>query len=256
MLLDGLALEGVPSSDPLFRPPSRLFWTWSRTRGLLFTKEPARDAHNRNMNKPTSTPRASRSQQQTPLPGSTQAPASARRAQSLPMVRRSRRTVTASVSLSEPSSPRRCEPQPSAATVVEVCGLVEFVTAALDLDKPAHEGIQDGPAEMRRCEPAPEQSGAALSLTHRHGRSLSGALRDTAVGRSDSGLSAGSTERGDNSPTLPQRIPPSKTPSAAPGISSRDVRALAPRMLEELHVNARLRAVRPARGQKLQSSMD
>lgn len=172
-----------------------------------------------------------------------QAPDSTRCAESLPVVRRARHTVTAYVSRSTPCSPRRCSPQPAAATVVEVGSLVEFVAAAPDLDKRAHEeGIQHGPAAMRRCEPpAPEQSGA---------------LRDAVPRRSDSGLSACSTECRCDSPVLPQRIPRSKTPSAAPGTSSRNVRALAPHMLEERHVDARLRAVRPARRQKLQSSMD
>ena len=178
-----------------------------------------------------------------------QATDSTRRAESLPAVRRARHTVTAYVSRSTPCSPRRCSPQPAAATVVQVGSLVEFVAAALDLDKRAHEeGIQHGPAAMRRCEPpAPEQSGALRDAVPR---------RTAVVGRSDSGLSACSTECGCDSPVLPQRIPRSKTPSAAPGTSSRNVRALAPHMLEERHVDARLRAVRPARRQKLQSSMD
>jgi hypothetical protein len=86
-----------------------------------------------------------------------------------------------------------------------------------------------------------------------------------AAGRSDSGLSASATECGGDSPIPPQQpTPPCETPklpSAAPGTASRNVpyRTLSrcwDHSVEQLHVAARLSAMRPARRQKLQSSID
>ena len=172
-----------------------------------------------------------RSQQEQAPAGHAPATALKHRAQSLPAVRRPRHAVTAFVSPSAPSSPRRSSPQPAAATVVEAADIVEFVTVALNLAKRAHDGIQRAPAAVRTA----------------------------------SGLSASATECGGDSPIPPQQpIPPCKTPklpSAAPGAASRNVpcRTLSrcwDHSLEQLQVAARLSAVRPARRQKLQSSID
>jgi hypothetical protein len=83
------------------------------------------------------------------------------------------------------------------------------------------------------------------------------------AGRSNSGLSTSATEYRSDSKIPPQQpIPPSETPSAAHGTAaSHNVpfRALSrcwDHSLEQLHVAARLSAVRPARRQKLQSSID
>ena len=234
------------------------------------------------------------------------------RAQSLPAVRRPRHAVTAFVSPSAPSSPpRRSSPQPAAATVVEAADIVEFVTVALNLAKPAHDGIQRAPAAARRCEPPaassrpkddagsmrkrPPPSQPFASAPNRAGptrlfasvpRSLPTATQERSprcaapekcAARSDtvperpaavrtaSGLSASETECGGDSPIpLQQPIPPCKTPklpSAAPGAASRNVpcRTLSrcwDHSLEQLHVAARLSAVRPPRRQKLQSTID
>ena len=173
-----------------------------------------------------------RSQQEQAPAGHAPATALKHRAQSLPAVRRPRHAVTAFVSPSAPSSPpRRSSPQPAAATVVEAADIVEFVTVALNLAKRAHDGIQRAPAAVRTA----------------------------------SGLSASATECGGDSPIPPQQpIPPCKTPklpSAAPGAASRNVpcRTLSrcwDHGLEQLHVAARLSAVRPPRRQKLQSTID
>ena len=183
-----------------------------------------------------------RSEQEQAPAGPAQAAGLKRRAKSLPAARRPRYAVTAFVSPSAPSSPPR---QPAAATVVEAADLVELVADALKLAKLAHDGIpQHGPA--------PEKCAA---------RSDTAPGRPT-IGRSDSGLSAAATECSGDSPIPPpQPLPPSKTPSAARGTASRNVpyRTLSrcrDRSLEQLHVAARLSAVRPARRQKLQSPID
>ena len=177
-------------------------------------------------------PQLPRSQQEEVPAGPAPVAGLKRRAQSLPAVGRPQHAVTAFVSPSAPSSPpRRSSPQPAAATVVEAADIVEFVTVALNLAKPAHDGIQRAPAAVRTA----------------------------------SGLSASATECGGDSPIPPQQpIPPCKTPklpSAAPGTASRNVpyRALSrcwDHSLEQLHIAARLSAVRAARRRKLQSSID
>ena len=206
-------------------------------------------------------------QEQAPA-GPAQAAGLRRRAQSLPAVRRPRHTVTAFVSPSSTSAPpRSSSPHPAAATVVEAVDLVEFVRVALDLAKLAHDGIRHRPASAPRREP-PAASSRRTDSTRRAAPETCAARSDTVpgrptAGRSNSGLSTYATECRSDSKIPPQQpIPPSETPSAAHGTAaSHNVpfRALSrcwDHSLEQLHVAARLSAVRPARRQKLQSSID
>jgi hypothetical protein len=145
-----------------------------------------------------------------------------------------------------------------------------------------HGSMRQGPPPSRPFASAPNRAGPSRPFasvpqslpTATQERSTRRAAPETCAARSDivpgrptagcsnSELSASATEcRGDS--TIPPQQPiPSETPSAAPGTAaSHNVpyRALSrcwDHSLEQLQVAARLSAVRPARRQKLQSSID